>query len=223
MFRDALVGGSVDATEQLLFAAAAAGGAPEQVGRDSERMIFKKPCYFTIVLDNDDWDFYFPDPETQPVAGAEAHDPIVFIGSKTMLIETPDGPARREVATYDKNGSFYNAEEVMVGGDGTPSVRINFVRDEAGQPLLDPEATQDLGFEILVRIPFALSATENRKIVVIIDPDGQNQGSGLTDPRGYPAGFAPAGRLNFVTSGAATCMLDDMIVCRLFRFLHGAR
>lgn len=174
MFRDELVEGSVKATEEALLAGARAGGSPDQVGKDFETMLFTKPCYFTVVLDNDEWDFYFPDPGTEPKPGAEAHDPIVFIGEKTTLIERPNGPALREVAKYDPNTSFYDAEEVQVGGRN--AVRcINFLRDSDGQPIAK-KARQNLGFEILVRIPFSLSPFEDRKIVVIIDPDGQNQG-----------------------------------------------
>jgi hypothetical protein len=174
MFRDSLVKGSVKATEEALFAAAKAGGSEEQVGKDFEPMIFTKPCYFTVVLDNDNWDFYFPDPGTEPAPGDEAQDPIVFIGKKTTLVERPNQAATREVKTYDPNGSFYNAEEVLVGSRS--AVRcINFLRDSKGKPLAK-QASQNLGFEILVRIPFALSASQDRKIVVVIDPDGQNQG-----------------------------------------------
>lgn len=174
MFRDSLLGGSIKATDELLFEAAAAGDSPYQVGKDFETMVFKTPCYFTVVLDNDNWDFYFPDPETEPLPGAEAHDPIVFISEKTVLVERPNGPALRQVSTYDRNTSFYDAEDIVVGG--RRAVRcINFLRDAEGNPLKE-RARQNLGFEILVRIPFSISASEDRKIVVVIDPDGQNQG-----------------------------------------------
>lgn len=174
MFRNSLVDGSVKATENMLFAGARAGDSPDQVGKDFETMKFSKPCYFTVVLDNDNWDFYFPDPGVEPAPGDEAQDPIVFIGKKTTLVERLDQPAMRQVATYDENKSFYDAEEVLVGGRS--AVRcINFLRDAKGKPLGKRE-TQNLGFEILVRIPFSLSPSQDRKIVVVIDPDGQNQG-----------------------------------------------
>lgn len=174
MFRESLIDGSVKATEKALFAGARSGSSPDQVGKDFETMEFKKPCYFTVVLDNDNWDFYFPDPGTEPRPGEEAQDPIVFIGSKTTLVERPNQPALRQVETYDPNKSFYDAEEILV--DGRSAVRcINFLRDSEGKPL-GSRKTQDLGFEILVRIPFSLSPSQDRKIVVVIDPDGQNQG-----------------------------------------------
>jgi hypothetical protein len=174
MFRKSLIDGSVKATEKMLFAGARMGGSRDQVGKEFETMEFSMPCYFTVVLDNDNWDFYFPDPGVEPAPGDEAQDPIVFIERKTTLVERLNQPALRQVATYDPNRSFYDAEEVLV--DGRSAVRcINFLRDAEGNPLGKGE-TQDLGFEILVRIPFSLSPSQDRKIVVVIDPDGQNQG-----------------------------------------------
>jgi hypothetical protein len=175
MFRDSLIDGSIQTTEEaLLKSAKTAAGSPEQVGKDFETMLFEQPCYFTIVLDNDNWDFYFPDPESVPEPGAEAQDPIVFIASKTTLIEQPNGPAKRETKTYDPNTSFYDAKEIVVSGRS--AVRcINFHRNLEGEPLKRYES-QNLGFEILLRVPFSVSPTEDHKIVIIIDPDGQNQG-----------------------------------------------
>jgi hypothetical protein len=174
MYRDTLVEDSVGSTHEVLFAEAkAGGGGADQVGSDFETMIFTGPTYFTIVLDNDDWDFYFPDPGREDMEGEEAQDPIVFIGRKVTVVERPGLEPERQETIYDPNTSFYDAAPVTVGD--RKAVRcINFFRDAQSLPLVGQ--AQHLGFEILVRIPFCVSPAHDRKLVVIIDPDGQNQG-----------------------------------------------
>ncbi|HEY5722356.1 MAG TPA: hypothetical protein VIT45_08540 [Allosphingosinicella sp.] len=173
MSTDTLINGSVSETEQDLFDKAQAGnGAPEQVGRDFATMAFKDETYFTIVLDNDLWDFYFPNPTNPMPVPNEYHDPIMFIESKVTMVEQGGGAPVRIPRNYEPNTSFYDATSVSVRGRA--AVRcINYFRDSDGSPL---RRYQDLGFEILVRVPFALSAAHGTKLILIIDPDGQNQG-----------------------------------------------
>jgi hypothetical protein len=174
MHATALGGRGVAAVERNLVAQAAAGdGGPQQVGRDFETMRFKGPTYFTIVIDNDNWDFLFPAPQLQDPPGEESHDPILFIERKVTLEEGPGGDLTREVQYYAPNTSFYNAEPVLV--DGRNAVRcINFFTDARGRQI--EGSGQNIGFEIYLRAPFKIAGAEDRKIVVIIDPDGQNQG-----------------------------------------------
>ncbi len=175
METDPLIDGDVAATEaHLLGKARAGGGGPEQVGRDFEKMIFKGPTYFTVVIDNVGWGFLFPAPGIENPPGVEAYDPIVFIEKKKTLIERPGNVLDTHEQIYSRNKSFYNAEPV--GIEGMAAVRcINFFRDEQGVPLGDQEPLL-VGFEIYVQVPYSLSAAEQRKLTVIIDPDGENQG-----------------------------------------------
>ncbi|MET1113003.1 MAG: hypothetical protein ABWX67_15910, partial [Allosphingosinicella sp.] len=172
-----LEGRGVAAAEKYLFAQAALrDGGPNQVGRDFQTMTFKGPTYFTIVVDNDNWDFLFPAPQLEDPPGVESHDPILFIARKVTLVEGPGGGLTREVQSFAPNTAFYNAEPVLV--DGRNAVRcINFCTDAQGRPIGgDARNIQDIGFEIYLRAPFRIAGADDRKIVVIIDPDGQNQG-----------------------------------------------
>lgn len=173
MSRDTLLNNSVADTENDLFdKAAGGGGPPEQVGGDFDTMVFDGPTYFTIVLDNADWDFYYPRPSVVVPVPNENHDPIVFIKHKVTLVEQAGGQAIRVPKDYEPNTSFFDAQSVTVRGRA--AVRcINFFCEADGSPLV---RWQDVGFEVLVRVPCSLSATVGRKLILIIDPDGQNQG-----------------------------------------------
>jgi hypothetical protein len=173
MSLDGLLNNSVEDTEAYLFdKAKTGGGLPEQVGQDFQTMAFTDETYFTIVLDNDGWDFYYPKPTVVVPVPNENHDPVVFIRHKVTMIEQGGGPPIRIPHDYEPNTSFYDASSVTVRARAALRC-INFFRDADGSPL---QRWQDLGFEILVRVPCSLSAAEGRKLVLIIDPDGQNQG-----------------------------------------------
>lgn len=135
----------------------------------------KKPCYFTVVIDQPGWDFYYPDPANPDPAWPESHDPLLFLEEKSAVKEV-DGEWIRVYHSYAKNRSFYNAEYSPI--TGKPSVRcINFMTKNDDGDILGPNKFQKFSFNIILRVPISLlDETDTRKITIIIDPDGQNQG-----------------------------------------------
>jgi hypothetical protein len=141
---------------------------------DFTKIVFKQPSYFTIVLDKDDWEFYYPDPRNPSPAYRETHDPIIFLDEKAIIGST----GVRVAQPAERNKAFYNLEPVVkrIGEKGRAAIRcVNFfTRNDAGDPVEHNE-TIDYAFNLFLRIPFSNSAG-SRKITIIIDPDSQNQG-----------------------------------------------
>lgn len=148
------------------------------------KMMFDRPSYFTIVLDVDDWDFYYPDPNNRYPSATEYHDPVVFLEKKTIIVEVPSaggGKWAKEVYDYVMNKSFYNMVSIVkdVRRDGVTKQRsaircINFLSvNDDGDPPAQGQCAE-FGFNILVRVPY--SSDKKSKVTLIIDPDGQNQG-----------------------------------------------
>lgn len=146
--------------------------------KNFEPIIFKKASYFTIVLDEDGWDFYYPDHENPEPDFFDIHDPIMFIREKSLLIYE-NGKWKKDTDLYTLNRTFYESElvDVRVAGVVRKAVRcINFfVKNAAGEPVGKGDI-QPFGFNILLQVPYAESANPLHKSLLIIDPDGQNQG-----------------------------------------------
>jgi hypothetical protein len=160
-YQDQLNGRTVDQAEADLLAEARPSGdraKPHLKGQNFEGMVFDRPSWFTILLDEAEWSF-FSDP------AVPGNDPIVFLAQK-------DGDATGK--QFDPNHSFYDAELVRV--DGRPAVRcINFCKTDAAGTPLPTGATTNFCYEINLRAPFALPGSESH-ITIIIDPTGENRG-----------------------------------------------
>jgi hypothetical protein len=163
-------------------------GAPSlnEASRGFEGIMFKREAYFTTVIDELGWDFYFPAPLKQTdVIPNETHDPLVFIINKKVIVSSDDFGT--DIVVHDQyfaeNHAFSDAEKVdmIVPGTGTgpgpfpDEVRkalrlINFFTDSNGQLL---ETPAKFGFEIYLRAPADVG---EHLTTIVIDPDGQNQG-----------------------------------------------
>jgi len=169
---------TVDIEEDALISLARAG--PAHVN-NFELIKFTKPSYFTVVLDNEGWDFYYPDP-TNPAPDPQLiHDPIAFLPQKAVIKEIPVGSGDwfNIQRTFKENYAFYNAQLVDKVIDGKPrkALRcINFwTRNAKGDPMEHTEK-QNYGFNILVQVPFSPATQQSEKVTLFVDPDGQNQG-----------------------------------------------
>ncbi len=144
-------------------------------GRDFQTIIFGEPSYFSIVIDVAGWEFYYPFPNQSELNDPDTHDPIIFTSSKRMIIG-----GQQVTVPATRNRSFYDLEPIRptIGGIQREGIRcINFFkRNEAGEDIWDDEILF-YSFNLLLRVPFS-SVAPGRKVVVIIDPDGQNQGPG---------------------------------------------
>ena len=133
------------------------------VGANFENIYWKKKCYFTLFLDEAEWDFYsFP---------ADKEAPIVFVEEKSQIIDgrVVTGP------TLDKNVSFFDAEKIKIAGRN--AVRcINYKKRDAAGADNETGTVQSLAFEIYLRAPFASGHSANPYITMIIDPPGNNDG-----------------------------------------------
>lgn len=138
-------------------------------------MVFKKPSVFVVVLDQPGWDFYYPDPTNSDPKWPESHDPIVFIEKKAVLLKNDDEWERVE-ADFDKNRAFYDCEYFDIGNHGKAVSCCNFITKNEDGDLLEQNKKQDFSFNIYLRVPFSLTGQDEKKITIILDPDGQNQG-----------------------------------------------
>lgn len=145
--------GDIDVAEKDLFnLAQSSTPTPAYVGKNFQDLTWRFPCYFTIVLDINGWDFHWG-----PAAG---DDPITFRQFKGAA-----GP-------FDPNHAFYNAERRIVAGRA--AVRcINFLKADAAGTDMGALPPKKYSFDINVLTPFVSGGTP---LKVIIDPDGQNQG-----------------------------------------------
>jgi len=160
--------------------------SPNELSRGFEGMEFKREAYFTIVIDELGWEFYFPAPaKPDDVIIGETHDPVVFLDNKKVIVAS--NPTGSSIVVHDQdfaeNHAFSDAEKVDLTVPGTgpgpgpfpDEVRralrlINFFTDGTGQLLGAPT---DFGFEIYLRAP---AGEGDHLTTIIIDPDGQNQG-----------------------------------------------
>lgn len=149
------------------------------------KIVFRKPSWFTIVLDEDDWDFYYPDPTNTEPDLVGIHDPILFLSGKSVL--EPDlahpGKWKKTEQVFSRNRAFYNLEGIdkdVPQNGGSAKLRkalrcINFfTKNNAGE--YPGTNGIDFGFNIMLRVPFSIVAGDDRKVTLIIDPDGQNLG-----------------------------------------------
>lgn len=164
---------TLDADQDALIAQARAG--QNLVGRDFDKIEFDRPCYFSIVVNIKDWEFYYPFPDLAEINDPDTHDPIIFTSSKRIIVNGQ--PFSRSVT---RNRSFYDLEPITPVIDGVPrqGIRcINYLkRNELGDDI-QPQEKLDYSFNLLLHVPFSDDAPA-RKVLVIIDPDGQNQGPG---------------------------------------------
>jgi hypothetical protein len=171
--------------ENNLIVAAKANSNANKVGENFQLIRFEQASFFTIVVDQPGWTFYYPDPNNPEPQYEGTHDPIVFTEQKTFIDEsgaTLSWPVVR-------NRSFYDLKSIdkTIGGEPRKGIRcINFFTKSAdGDPIVAGDIL-NYTFNIFLRAPF--SATVNQKVTIIIDPDGQNQG-----PPGAPPGGEDVG------------------------------
>jgi hypothetical protein len=136
-------------------------GSPAYLGQGFTNMSWRFPCYITIILENEGWDW-------QSVASGH-DDAISFI-------------ARKNGIDYHENYSFYNGVHVTVpvinGGGQTTGARNafrfeNHIKADAQGNDLKKNEWRRYKFNLNVLVPTAGGgpATPNS-----IDPDGGNQG-----------------------------------------------
>ena len=125
------------------------------VARNFHDLLWRSPCYVTLVLDIDAWDFYW--------GSSIGDDPLIFQQFK------PDGSG-----PYDPNFAFYNAQQRSIRG--RPGVRCtNYLKgQDNGAVFDDPSDVAVYSIDINLLTPFI--DPSDRPIKIIIDPDGQNQG-----------------------------------------------
>lgn len=139
-------------------------------------MIFEMPSVFVVALDQPGWDFYYPDPTNADPKWPESHDPIVFIEKKAVLVKNDQDEWERTEFDFDKNRAFYDSQAFDIGRHGKAVACCNFITRNQDGDMLEYGKKQDFSFNIYLRVPFSLSGLDEKKITIILDPDGQNQG-----------------------------------------------
>jgi hypothetical protein len=143
------------AAEGRLLRAATGNGAT--LGSNFRNIVWKRPYYLTFVIDNPGWKVYWGP------TGRE--DPIRFLYRKAGSTDT----------YITKNYSFFDAKPVHSLGSGDAFRLINYHLNENGYPVPAGQP-EDYCFQIYLESPFAISTNPHTHIVIIVDPDGQNQG-----------------------------------------------
>lgn len=154
------------AIEQTLFNLAAGGTAH---ATNFEKMEWDQSTYLTFVINgknNPNWRFYWRDDDRR-------HNPIRFFRRKDSIPRTG--------RIYQDNNSFFEGR-VFELDDGNGNKHhafrcINFVCDEQG-PLRQRQVLHYC-FQIYLEAPFRLPGggqNSEKRITMLIDPDGQNQG-----------------------------------------------
>jgi hypothetical protein len=141
-----------------------------------EMIIFKEPSYFTIVLDIDGWDFYYPFPNDPNFSNAEVHDPIVFYDEKAIWVDDNGAPTRIS-NKYQENWSFYSLQSTSPKVNNAVKKGIRCINHYKGKDGMPPARNTviDYGFNINLLVPFS-NPKALKNIILTIDPDGQNQG-----------------------------------------------
>jgi hypothetical protein len=169
----------IEVEEDNLIAAAKVNSATNKVGENFSLIRFLQASYFTIVIDEPHWTFYYPDPTNPEPPFEGTHDPIVFTSEKTFIDEAGTTLSTPVV----RNRSFYDLEaiEKTIDGNIRKGIRcINFFTKSADGDPIGPGDEFDYTFNLFLRAPF--SATVQQKVTLIIDPDGQNQGPPVIIP-----------------------------------------
>jgi len=139
-------------------------------------IVFTRPSYFTLVLDEDGWDFYYPLSNVEDLKLTRLHDPITFLENKATNVRLSSGAPVEDIKKYEPNYSFYYLERITkrIDGQDRNAIRcVNHFTDATGRP--PPYGTDiDYGFNINLLIPYSRSRDE--KVLLTIDPDTQNQG-----------------------------------------------
>jgi hypothetical protein len=127
-------------------------------GSNFQGIAWRRPHYLTFVIDNPGWKIYWG------LGGLD--DPLRFLSSK---------PGSTTAYLTD-NYTFFDAEPVqnLAAGDAFRCINYHH-RDEFTNELLNGD-TRDYCFQIYLQTPFAGPANPQSHIVLIVDPDGQNQG-----------------------------------------------
>ncbi len=127
-------------------------------GINFQNIVWKRPHYVTFVIDNPGWKTYW--------GYNGLGDPIRFLERK---------PGSTQLYLTD-NHTFFDARRVEELGYGDAFRCINYHhRDASTLPVLDGDPRKYC-FEIYLESPFATSQNPRTHIVLIVDPDGQNQG-----------------------------------------------
>jgi hypothetical protein len=148
-------GETVEAAEKRVFKRIEAGKYDDI---NFENMTWKKPCYLTYVLANPGWKFYWRNSDIR-------HAPMRFFRRKNKIPPT--------TKIYRENHAFFDAARFDMFGKLSAFRCVNFVCDEDGK-LGDLERI-DYCFQVYLEAPFSLAGKE-RNVIMLIDPDGQNQG-----------------------------------------------
>ena len=118
-------------------------------------VVWKRPYYLTFVIDNAGWKIHWgPDGRS---------DPLIFRRSK---------PGSNDIYLTD-NYTFFDAEPVPHLGQGDAFRCINYHLADDGHAVQE-NSPKKYCFQIYLETPFALNRQTH--VVIIIDPDGQNQG-----------------------------------------------
>lgn len=141
----------------------------ELVSDTIDEINFTTPSWFTLVLDSDDWDFCYN--------GSYAnYDQFIFYDFKTEIVGGQTVPK-----IMDENWSFFNAAPVSIAdtsGAKYNAVRcVNYVKrpNAAGEDLGKGEHSP-FGFNIFINVALAKTAMQGARVIIIIDPTGENKG-----------------------------------------------
>jgi hypothetical protein len=169
------LGGATVRNKEMEFARVLAGGGGNPL--DFTDFVFTKPTWFTIILNMDEWEFYYPQPNLENPTFKKDHDPLVFANDKVYF----DANNNEVILPRSPNYSFYNCSQLFIvvptddGDKPRDAIRcINFFRkNEKGDPIEHEPDTQRYTFNIFVRAPLV---ENGKKVTIVIDPDGTNQG-----------------------------------------------
>jgi hypothetical protein len=153
--------GTVAESEARLIAVAR-GAAPTGSivveGTNFQNIVWRRPHYMTFVIDNPGWNIFW--------GPGGLDDPLTFLEEK---------PGSTKTYLTD-NYTFFDAEPIqnLAAGDAFRCINYHH-RDEYTNELYNGDV-RDYCFLIHLLSPFAGLPNPHSHIVVIIDPDGQNQG-----------------------------------------------
>jgi hypothetical protein len=118
---------------------------------------WQRPYYLTFVIDNEAWKFHW---------GRDGdNDPLRFMFRK------PDSSDTYETNNY----TFFDSVKRPNLGRGDAFRVVNYHLNQQGNPLATGQVVK-YSFEIALETPFRRAFNPQTHIVLIIDPDGQNQG-----------------------------------------------
>ncbi len=159
----------IKAAEKALYASAKAGNSHKT---NFEDMVWRGPCWITMVIDNPGWEFYSEN--------FHNHDPMIFRKSKEVIEN--GHPVPKE---FHENWSFYDALKFVLdgGSGGRSAVRcINYFKFDQDGNDIGTGQSRNYCFELYLQVPF-YTRGRTQKVTILIDPDGQNQGPPDLAPR----------------------------------------